>query len=403
MKILLITNKLPYPLKDGGAIATFSIAKNLTNFAEKVDILAINTSKHYYDVNKIPSEITEKVNIFDYFLNTDIKPANLIKNFLFSKTPYNAERFIDDDFKEKIIEILKNNKYDIVQLEGLYVLPYLSTIRKVSDAKITYRAHNIEHEIWERTFQNTSNKLKKIYIKNLTNRIKKFEQKFINQYDLLIPITLRDEQKLKAMGNTMPSLTIPTGVNITDYKSDTSIAEKNSIFHIGSLDWSPNQEGILWFLKNCWGKILDQNPDIKFYIAGRNAPQWLINQVNKKNVIFVGEVEDAHEFINSKSVMIVPLLSGSGMRIKIIEGLALSKAIVTTSIGIEGIEAENKKDAIIANTPEKFIDAINCLFENNERIEEIGANARFFVSDKFDNLAIAKSLYDFYLKNLNIS
>lgn len=400
MNTLIITNKLPYPLKDGGAIATLSLAYSLSKFAKKIDIITINTSKHFFNVSDIPDKYTKKLNFVDYYLNTDINKIDLIKNLLFSKLPYNAQRFINEGFKQKIIEILNKNTYDIIQCEGLYVLPYLDVIRSNSDAKIAYRAHNIEHEIWERTTKNTNNKIKKFYLKNLTKRLKKFEQSFVNKYDLLVPITQRDESKFKSMGNTKPALTTPTGVDINNYKSDDYSKNENSIFHIGSLDWSPNQEGILWFLDNCWDKISEQNPNLKFYIAGRNAPQWLIKKVDKKNVVFVGEVEDAHQFINSKSVMIVPLLSGSGMRIKIIEGMALSKAIITTSIGVEGISAADKKEVIVANTPLEFIESVNYLFSNKKQIKEIGSNAKVFVSEKFDNFAIAKRLYEFYSKQL---
>ncbi|MBN2664100.1 MAG: glycosyltransferase family 4 protein [Bacteroidales bacterium] len=400
MNILIITNKLPYPLKDGGAIATLSLAYSLSEFAQKIDILTINTSKHFFKVTDIPDKYTQKINFVDYYLNTDINKVDLVKNFLFSKLPYNAQRFINEGFKQKIIEVLNHNSYDIIQFEGLYVLPYLDVIRSYSDAKISYRAHNIEHEIWERTTKNTNNKIKKIYLKSLTKRLKKFEQSFVNQYNFIVPITQRDENKLKAMGNTKPALTTPTGVDINNYKSDDYTCDENSIFHIGSLDWSPNQEAILWFLDNCWDKISEQNPKVKFYIAGRNAPQWLIKKVDKKNVEFVGEVEDAHQFIKSKSVMIVPLLSGSGMRIKIIEGMALSKAIITTSIGIEGISAADKKEVIVANTPQEFIESVNYLFTNKKQINEIGKNAKVFVSEKFDNFAIAKRLFDFYSKQL---
>ena len=403
MKILIITNKLPYPLKDGGAIATFSLAKNLSKIIGKVDVLAINTSKHYFDVRKIPLEIKKDINFIDYYLNTDIKSLKLIKNLLFSKLPYNAERFIDKGFANKIKEQILENNYDIIQLEGLYVLPYIELIRKNSKAIISYRAHNIEHEIWERTLKQTTNFLKKKYVQILTNRIKKLEYKFINKYDILIPITDRDSEKLNKMGNSMPSITIPTGVNIEDYKTDTEKTEKNSIFHIGSLDWTPNQEGLLWFIDNCWIKIQKEQPEIKFYIAGRNAPDWFVNHIKNKNINFVGEVDDAHKFINSKSIMIVPLLSGSGMRIKIIEGMALSKAIVSTNIGVEGIPATSNENIIIADKTEDFAQTIIELTQQPKKIYDIGNQARLFVSKKFDNFAIAKMLYNFYNKHLQIS
>ncbi len=403
MNILVITNKLPYPPKDGGAIATLSLAKNLAEHAKSIDILAINTSKHYFDIDKIPAELTKRVGFADYYINTDLKLTKLVLNLLFSKYPYNAERFLEKGFGEKIKEQLRQKKYDIIQLEGLYVMPYIDVIRSETDALVAYRAHNIEHEIWQRTLNQTNGFVKKTYIKILSNRIRKMEKSYINKYDLLVPITDRDKNKLSEFGNTKPSLTISTGINTELYQVSQEPAEPNSLFHIGALDWSPNQEGLLWFIDNCWAKIQKQNPNIKFYIAGRNAPDWLKKHFDKKNIVFLGEIDDAHAFMNSKMIMVVPLLSGSGMRIKIVEAMALAKPIVTTDVGIEGIHAENHKHAVIANTADQIAEQIISLTNNPKKIEEIGNNAKIFVSENFDNLAISKKLYDFYVKHLKNS
>ena len=400
MKILIITNKIPYPPKDGGSIATLNLAKGLAHFAESVTILTINTSKHFYDLEKIPKDLKEKIYFEDVYIDTTTKPVPALKNLLFSKVPYNAERFISQDFEEKIISNLNKNKYDIIQLEGLYLTPYIPTIRKHSKALISLRAHNVEHEIWQRTTAQESNFLKKKYIQNLTKRIKNMETSMLNKYDLLVPITVRDEKILNKLGNTKPSHTTPTGYEIeklTKINTKSIKQEFPSIFHLGALDWSPNQEGISWFLNNCWTKINEQFPDLKFYIAGRNAPEWFIKKLNKKNVVYCGEVDDATEFILSKAIMLVPLLSGSGMRIKIIEGMALQKTIVTTSIGAEGIPASHKNNILIANKPEDFTSEIITVLKDEELYNKIGKNAKDFISKNFDNLTISKSLIDFYI------
>ncbi len=396
MNILIISNKLPYPPKDGGSIATFTLALNLADFAKSVDILAINTSKHFFDIKKIPAEITQKIKFYDFYLNTDLSVLKLIQNLLFSKLPYNAERFINKDFADKIIEILNSKNYDVVQLEGLYVLPYIEIIRKNSSAKISYRAHNIEHEIWRRTLAQTKNVIKNYYIKILFIRLKKFEESFINSYDLIVPITERDEKKLSEMGNIKPSITIPTGINIENYRYDDNLTDKNSIFHIGALDWSPNQEGLIWFIDNCWQILQKQNPEIKFYIAGRNAPKWFENYLNRKNIIFLGEVENAMEFVNSKFLMVVPLLSGSGMRIKIIEAMAMAKPVISTSIGVEGINVVDNQNILIADNKDDFISKISDVLKNTENAENIGKQARIFIANFYNNVSIAKKLYDFY-------
>ncbi|MFV0266997.1 MAG: glycosyltransferase family 4 protein, partial [Draconibacterium sp.] len=172
--------------------------------------------------------------------------------------------------------------------------------------------------------------------------------------------------------------------------------EYPSLFHIGSMEWGPNQEGLLWFVRNCWPAIHQKYPDLKFYVAGRNAPAWMAKKFDQPNVQFLGEIADAYEFMNSKAIMVVPLFSGSGMRVKIIEGMALGKSIVSTPIGVEGIEVEKNRHILIAETAEQFVDAVSELVDNKELFENIGRNAIGFIHEKFDNLAAASKLIDFY-------
>jgi glycosyltransferase involved in cell wall biosynthesis len=165
------------------------------------------------------------------------------------------------------------------------------------------------------------------------------------------------------------------------------------------MEWTPNQEGLVWFLDNCWNEIHKKYPDLKFYVAGRNAPSWLQKKLEAPNVIFKGEVADAYEFMNSKSIMIVPLYSGSGMRIKIIEGMALGKPIVSTKVGTEGIATTSGKNIIVADDAKIFINSIYELIENREYFDSISKNAIEFIHKNFDNLTTASTLVEFYKKH----
>jgi len=277
----------------------------------------------------------------------------------------------------------------------LYVCPYIPAIRKYSDAKIVYRAHNIEHEIWERTSE-LAKGWKKWYLKKLSKRIKKFEEKILNKYDLLVPITERDGVILDKLGNKKPRHVSQTGIDSSVLIPNAKSLEYPSLFHIGSLEWAPNQEGITWFIENCWNEIHTRFPELKFYVAGRNAPQWLIQKIVGPNIVFFGEVEDAYDFMNSKAIMIVPLFSGSGMRIKIIEGMALGKSIVTTPIGTEGISTTSGVNILIAKSREEFIESVSKMIEDREFFHSIGKNAIEYIHEKFDNLAASAALVDFY-------
>ena len=400
MRILQLCNKVPWPPKDGGAIAMLTLSKGFSLLGHEVHVLAMNTKKHHIDIEDIPDNLKEKVNFELVDVPAQVTTGGLLSNLLFSKLPYNASRFINESFSRKLIRLLKENHFDVIQLEGLYLCPYISLIKQYSKALIAYRAHNVEHEIWERTAKFTPG-IKRYYLKSLSKRIKRFELSYLNEYDVLIPITDRDGDILDKMGNKNPRHTSQTGIDLGSLVPKAQNLEYPSVFHIGALDWAPNQEGLLWFLENCWLKLLQKNPNLKLYIAGRNAPDWFQKKIQYKNVVFLGEIDNAYSFMNSKAIMLVPLLSGSGMRIKIIEGLALGKAIVSTSIGAEGISIENRKHLIIADEAETFVNAISELISDRNLYTQLCKNAVDFIHENFDNLAIAESLIDFYKQNLH--
>ena len=399
MRILQITNKSPWPSRDGGAIASMNLTKGFGFLGHKVTVLSMNTEKHKARKKDIPENLKALADFHFVDVPATVSAWGAIRNMLFSRLPYNAERFITEDFSQALIKLLQKKKYDIIQLEGLYLCPYIALIRRHSDAKIVYRAHNIEHEIWNRTAK-MANAPKKFYLKHLAARIKRFEMSYLNDYDLLVPITERDAALLNKMGNQKPYFTSQTGIDLSFLIPTAKNLEFPSLFHIGSLDWPPNQEGLIWFLNNCWPVIIKKYPELKFYIAGRNAPAWLEKKFSLKNIVYLGEIEDAYEFINSKAIMVVPLFSGSGMRIKIVEGMALGKPIVTTTIGTEGIETTSGEDILIADNAESFNQAIYTLLEDRETFDKIGKNAIGLIRKKFDNLALAAQLIEFYNNHL---
>lgn len=394
MKILQLANKVPYPPKDGGSIATFAMTKGFRELGHDVSVMAMSTSKHPVREEDIPEKIRKEIRFILVHVDTDICPMKAARNLLFSRMPYNAERFVNREFGDHLARLLMEESFDVIQLEGLYLAPYVPLIRELSEALIAMRAHNIEHEIWERSVQQRSG-LKRWYTGIIAKRVKKMELDCMNLYDAMVPITRRDGDQLRSMGCKLPGHVSPTGINMEDFRKYNNKPEFPSIFHIGALDWSPNQEGLDWFLKNIWKDLHSRYPGLKFYIAGRNAPDSIRN-IREPNVVFLGEVDDAYTFMESKAVMIVPLLSGSGMRIKIIEGMALGKSIVSTSIGAEGISVEHGKDILIADDPQKFREGIETILDNFDTFEVIGRNALDFVEKNYDNLSISKALVAFY-------
>jgi glycosyltransferase involved in cell wall biosynthesis len=396
MNILQLCNKVPFPPKDGGCMAMNNLTQGLLQEGHKLKVVAINTKKHFTEIDTLPEYYRIATGIEAIFVDTDVKVSAAFLN-LFSEKSYNISRFYSKAVEEKLIRILKSESFDIVQLESLYVSMYAHTIRKHSKAKIVLRAHNIEHQLWELAAQQAGNPIKKMYLKLLAKRLKHYELNSLTAFDAIVPITKSDELFFKNVGYTQPMQTIPFGIEIkTDV--DNSIVEEEypSVFHIGAMDWQPNIEGLNWFLNEVWDKVLVKQPDLKLYLAGRNMQTDYWTQLNKPNVTVVGEVENAQQFIQSKGIMIVPLLSGAGMRVKIIEGFSLGKTIITTKTGAEGIDVENNINCIIAANANEFADAISKCVTNKQFYSEIGQNARATALKQYNNSDICKRLTQFY-------
>lgn len=393
MNILMLCNKSPYPAGEGGPMAMNSIVKGLINAGHNVKVLAVNSEKYHIKEEDIPKSYKKETNIELVDVDLKIRPIAAFKN-LFTDKSYHVERFISDNFKNKLIEILKNNKYDIVQLEMIYMAPYIETIREHSDATIVLRAHNVEHLIWDRIAKKTKFPPKRWYLNHLVRTLKKYEMDVINKVDGIAAITYRDATFFR--GETaVPVIDIPFGVNPDEFKPAYEVKDNPTLYHIGSMNWMPNEEGIRWFIKNVWQKLSEREPDLVLNLAGRHMPKWLMN-LKKKNINVIGEVPDAKEFIKNNDIAIVPLLSGSGIRIKIIEAMAMGKTVITTMVGAEGIQYSEYVNIIIADNPTKIMETICRITKEPEELKRIGRNARKLVENIYDNKKIIERLLIFY-------
>ena len=394
MKILQLCKKNPFPPKDGEAIAILNMTEGFYHAGHELTTLIINTPKHQADVDQLPEEVRKMATFDTVFINTNVSVIDAFAN-LFTNNSYNIFRFHSVAFHNKLKQYLVKNEYDIIHLEGVYLSPYIKTIRKYSNAPVVMRAHNIEFEIWERLAEEQRNPLKKFYMRLLAKRLRQFELGMLKEYDALVPISVKDEAFFAEHGFNKPMMTSPASVKLDKYPHDYSKVEFPSLYFIGSLDWMPNQEGLNWFLEKVWLRIHQQMPTLKFYIAGRNIPE-SYKAANWPGVKVVGEVEIAIEFMQSKAMMVVPLFSGSGMRVKIIEAMALGKPIIATTVAAEGIAYTHKKNILIADDADNFTRHIRFYLQNHEFCNEIGRNARKFIEKKHENGVLIDSLIDFY-------
>ena len=395
LKILQISNKAPYPANDGSSIAIYNMAVGLLENKVQLHVLTINTRKHFKPDSEVPSEFKSSSHYLSVYKNTNTNPFGALVN-LFSTQSYFVSRFYFKRFNTRLIDILAKNNFDIVQLEGLFMGVYLNTIRAHSSAKIVLRAHNVEHYIWNRHFLIEKNGLKKWYLQLQNKRLKAFELGILSKVDAVMPITKIDAEELIKLGCRKPIYTCITGVDVAAYQVKSSdVIKPNTVFYFGSMDWLPNQEAVLWFLENCWEKILKAVPESKFIVAGRGMPQQFL-KINKPNVLLVDSVLDGKQFYHQHQIMVVPLWSGSGLRIKIIEGMAYGKAIVSTSIGAEGINYIENESIVIANNAEDFSAAVINLLKNSDKRLSLEKHAAELAQKEFDNEKVVSGVVHFY-------
>lgn len=391
MKILQLCKKFPYPPKDGESIAILNLAQSIAAQGVGLDLLAMNTSRHFYAAEASPKSLQFYQSLAAVTVDNRIQIKAALLN-LFTQKSYHIQRFESRAYRARLIQFLQQNTYDVIQLETLYLTPYIDTIKKYSKAKICLRAHNVEYEIWERIAQNTRYGPKKWYLQYLTKQLKRYEIGQLSKYDLLAAISQRDLMHYRGLGYRGAAMVVPIGFAIEDYQpNDDSFTQPLSIGFIGSLDWRPNQEGLEWFLREVWPAVHAKFPALEFHIAGRNTPQRLLD-LQAPQVTVHGEVATAQAFINQHSIALVPLFSGSGMRVKILEAMALGKVVLTTSLGLEGIKARPQKEVLLADSKDQFLEQISYCYQQNGALHKIGAAARHLVKQKFDRNQQAKDL-----------
>ncbi len=396
LSILQLCNKPPFPPMDGGAIGMHNVSQGIIDAGHQLKILSFSSNKHRLDISKLPKDYLQSTGIEAVDVDLSIRMLPALYNLLYSRHSYNISRFNSKEMRLKLEELLSKESFDIIQLESIFLKDYLPLIRKFSQAKVVLRAPNVEFVIWQRLAQIEKNPIKRFYLGILAKRLRKEEVAVLNSFDAIYTVTERDMQLMRSLGARVKMTFIPTGVDVNkDLTTDFDAVEYPSVFHLGALDWSPNIEGVKWMLNQVWPSLHSRFPELKFYIAGRRPPQWL-QELKEDGVVVVGEVEDAGAFIKSKAIMPVPLFSGSGMRVKIIEAMMLQKAVVSTGIGIEGIIHEDGENVLIANDAAAFIDSIALLVENKDLYKRIAISAKNNANKFYSNKVLNAKLMEFF-------
>ncbi len=374
-----------------------SVTQGLLEAGCEVRVLSLCSDKHPVLESRMTEEYRRATRFEAVHIDLGIHPLDAGLAVLCGES-YHVKRFISKEFARRLAQVLEEEQFDVVHVESIFMTPYVPIVREHSSAKVVLRAHNVEHTIWSRVAQSERNPLKRWYLKHLSLTLGAYEREHLNDYDGVVCITENDERQMRVMGCRKPMLSMPFGVMPEAVAGVEE--EPDSLFHIGSMDWMPNLEGVKWFLKQVWPKVHERMPQLTLYLAGRKMPEELM-RLETEGVRVLGEVPDAAYFIASKQINVVPLLSGSGIRVKIIEAMSVGKAVVTTTVGAEGIGCKDGKDVLIADTPEQFVEQLQRCVDNPDFRQQIGSSAARLIAEQYGNEQLTRQLLKFYDKILN--
>ena len=375
-KILFVTTRYPYPPDDGGKFDTFMVLKALS---KHFDIYLLYIGGYEETLNKLLKEAGLK-SVYNFKKDTKNSTIGLFLN-IFSSKPYTIRKYHSHKLYKYIENIVRKEKIEIVFIDHLHMAYYGLLLKKYLNIPIVLREHNVESEFWKELYNEEKSFIKKLIYKWQTQKTLRYEKKVVKEFDLCLMISAIDEKKIKEVAPDVITVAISTPIDLGFYFS-TQKAVPHSIAFVGNFSWPPNIQGIVWFLDKVWPEIKSIYKDSKLFIIGKNPPEEL-KRIRTKGVVVTGYVKDIRPWISMSEVFVVPIFWGGGIKIKILEAMAMGKIVVTTEIGARGVGAEDGKDMVIANTREEFFNKISNLFKNQNLSRNISTNARAFIKKNF--------------------
>lgn len=396
MRILHLCKKLPFPERDGESIINTALIKALSQHECTIDLLAMNLETESLDPQQYVPEISHYDEMTFCPIDNRLSRTGALSALLRGRS-YNAERFYSVEFEKKLSDQLKKKEYDLIQLETSYLLHYVDTIKGLTQAPVVLRAHNLEYRLWSRLAKNEKQFIKKQYLEKLSKQLRAFELSHINKVDLLLGISDADKEDFENLGYVGSARCLPASLDLSKYEMQES--KRSQILKIGllgSTSWLPNLEGMTWFVDHVWPQ-LKVHKNIHLQIAGRGTIRAFENLSND-NCDVLGEVESAIDYIRALDILLVPIFSGSGVRIKILESLAMGTAVLTTTMGKEGLGLTADQDVLLGDSKEAWIQKLQECAQGSFGLEEMRIKGRNYVEHHHNAERIAKDLLDVYKK-----
>ncbi|MCS6807773.1 MAG: glycosyltransferase family 4 protein [Bacteroidota bacterium] len=404
MRILAVLSRIPFPLNDGGALLSYNTLVQLHNAGHELHILSLNTKKHYQSPDVL-QDIACSVQTVD--VDTDIHVLDALQSLLMRRS-YIASRFDHHECGMLLNAMLSSHRFDIVHLDHTLMSWYAAVVaayRRSASCilpKVVLRTHNVEYIIQERLAERETIMLKRWYRRYEASLLREFEQRAMEYCDGVIAITSRDAERIRRLGYAKPLAVVPAGVNTTLYTIQNAVLSDSPLHsvqlcYIGGMDWIPNVEAMRYFVEKVMPCVRQALPNCTLHIAGKHMNDEILHFARKYPDVFAYEdVPSAKEFLQARDILVVPLLSGGGMRLKIIEAMALGVPVISTRVGVEGIAACDGEHVVLAETPEEFVRAIQQLCFDASMRRRIVQAARTLVEEQYTWEAVVRRQLDFY-------
>lgn len=421
MKLLILLSRNPIPAIDGGAIGMLGAVRELHAAGNEVDVFVVNTSRHRQD----PSALAPYCDhVCSVDIDTSVTALGALRNLVSPRRSgaggwslrhpsvplsYWVERFVHDVALHAFERLLKERgPYDLVLCESLFTAPYgFEALRLMAEGEIdrrpvVLRAHNIEHRIQDRMARERTRSIpERVYRAMLARRTHAFEREVFRCFDGITTTTVDDAAVVRHFHPDANVCVAPPGVPMPGPELTDAPTDPNSLCMLGSLQWPPNVQGALWFLQEVMPRILREVPEAVVHVGGRGEDARISALHDGRSIIVHGEVEDALAFRAASPVSVVPVFSGSGIRVKIQEAMALARLVVSTTVGIEGIPAVDGEHCFIADDVDGFATACVKALRDPELARRMGKAARTFVEDKYSWDAYVRTLQP-WLESLRV-
>lgn len=403
IKLLIISMTFPYPLKSGGKIRIYNLTKNLSNLCDITLLSFVDSPQDLIYISQL-SQFCKDIQVVLLRPNIASKFIRIMKNIALVLKGWPLEVIIKYHPKmfTKLSKVLEKNDFDVIQFEYIQSAPYRIKLPDKYTNKTIIIAHDVSYISQFRKYLVSRGVAKWIWKREYLT-MKRFEKKYYSMFSHIVSMSDVDRTKLEELDSNFKPCVIPNGVDIEYYKNVRVKKNQNRLLFCGWMRHHPNTDAISYFLREIFPIILKERKDIILDIVGGGVPKEVINFSKKyaRNIVLHGFVRDIRPIVKAATVCVVPLRIGSGTRLKVLEAMAAGTAVVSTSIGCEGIDLQDSNHLLIRDDEEDFAQAVLSLLNDTSLRQHIELNAKQLVSKKYDWAIISQRQLNLYEELIN--